>query len=314
MDATVTNHEPDASSRAFLGGMLSLWVPGLGQIFARQWSFGVTLVLCDIVAGTLGTVMLGRIAAPALMPAYIAFFLPFVIFHIWAAIDASRRIRRLVRWTRVRPVYSTWFCTAMVILAGQGIKAVIPPPVLLWSNIVDSFTMPALLTGDFIISRTPEPGTTPAYGDIVLFNNPKDPAHLYIRRVVALEGDHVALKHGQLYLNGNPVPESPVVSDRADDAAYTETLPSGRRFTIVRAASDSRFYDRPDIVVPAGHVFVMGDNRDNSVAGQAMEDIGLIPTSSIAARMEFVVFSSDPWDGLPVSTRIRWNRLMRRLQ
>ncbi len=173
-------------------------------------------------------------------------------------------------------------------------------------------------------------GTTPEYGDIVIVV-PRNRREDLIKRVVALPGDRIAVVNGQIVLNGKPVPQAvePSLLLPADDglecdpaegpghcyddfAAFRTRLPSGRevyelpvlRETLPNGASylvidhlNQTLDDKPQITVPQGHIFLMGDNRDHSADSRAeLYENGLggpVALHDVGGRAEFITFSLD---------------------
>jgi signal peptidase I len=173
---------------------------------------------------------------------------------------------------------------------------------------------------------------TPEYGDIVVVMPPAGtPSETdYIKRVIALPGDRVAVVNGQIILNGVPVQQaveppvrlsadnqnlcegSPCLDAftqylvRQDDGStayepptFRETLPNGASYRIIDHYQ--QYLDNyPEITVPDGHVFLMGDNRDHSADSRAPAALdggnglgGPVPISDISGRAEFITFSLD---------------------
>jgi signal peptidase I len=136
-------------------------------------------------------------------------------------------------------------------------------------------------------------GAQPAYGDIVVFRLPKDPSTEYIKRVVGLPGDRVQMKGGQLYINGKPVERERVFADdkcsgSADKTKrWRERLPNGVTYETLDCIAHGYYDDTPEHLVPAGHYFMMGDNRDNSNDSRVMSTVGFVPYENLVAR--FVV-------------------------
>lgn len=180
--------------------------------------------------------------------------------------------------------------------------------------------------------------STPERGDVVIFKQPPLNDVDYIKRVIGLPGDHVQMKEGVLWLNGAPVPkvkiadfELPVSANtrcvspqfEAKDAdnndvcrypRYRETLPGGRSYEVLDLGTRPQD-DTIEFIVPEGHLFLMGDNRDNSADSRAtLAERGLggpVPFESIGGRAEFITFSVDGSTGLnPLSwwTSLRGGR------
>jgi signal peptidase I len=162
-------------------------------------------------------------------------------------------------------------------------------------------------------------GSLPERGDIIVIKSPSDGAD-WIKRVVGLPGDTVELRDGEVILNGKALPRTRqpdaevVVSSnsdcpympqframRADSTpicrfpTFRETLPGGRQYDTLDMALTDRDNFGP-VTVPDGFLFLMGDNRDNSMDSRVPPEIGglgLVPYENIVGRAEFITFSLD---------------------
>jgi len=146
-------------------------------------------------------------------------------------------------------------------------------------------------------------GAVPKRGDVVVFRYPGDRAQVWVKRVIGLPGDRVQMRNGQLWINGEAAAMKPDGTDVAVDGGhpwqarrYTETLPGGVTHPILKIARRTATDDTPEITVPEGQLFVMGDNRDNSADSRiavANGGVGLLPVTDLIGRVESVVAS---WD------------------
>ena len=181
---------------------------------------------------------------------------------------------------------------------------------------------------------------TPEYGDIVIPVHPERDED-YIKRVVALPGDTIAVQSGQIILNGEPVvqevepaievpvdlsspcPESDYPGMRVRNEAgepicempvLRETLPNGASYLVIDHREQTLDNFGP-VVIPQDHVFVMGDNRDHSADSRATVSAqglgGAVPLSNIGGRAEFITFSLDGttnWNPISWFTSLRGSR------
>ncbi len=144
----------------------------------------------------------------------------------------------------------------------------------------------------------------PKVGDVVVFRLPRDPGETLVKRVIGLPGDHVQMIAGHLQVNGKDItlkPDGMGMVEGEDGRMmqaqrYIETLPNGVKHPIFKWTWNGPLDDTEDFVVPAGHIFMMGDNRDNSLDSRvaaADGGVGFVPVENLVGRAEFVVGSYD---------------------
>jgi signal peptidase I len=160
-------------------------------------------------------------------------------------------------------------------------------------------------------------------GDVVVFRLPSDPTQDYIKRVVGLPGDRIQMIDGVLHINGAPcklerIDDRIVTMDDGSEYAvprYRETLPNGVVHVILDEKGPSQYDDTEEFVVPAGHYFMMGDNRDNSNDSRVPgSGVGFVPAQNLVGRAEVVFFSHDGsaqlWEVWKWPFAIRYGRLL----
>ena len=220
-----------------------------------------------------------------------------------------------------------------------------------WSYGVSRYSLPfnaPLIPGRLLAGQ-------PERGDTVIFKHPVDQSD-YIKRVIGLPGDTVAVVGGRIILNGEPVLQEKVAdfvqpvdqhmldaqeeagprsaaalspcsrakfeataADGGQECRYPrlkETLPGGRSYEVLDF--ENTFADNfAATIVPEGHMFVMGDNRDSSqdsrFPAEAGAGVGMVPQDLLVAKATVVVWSTDgsaSWVN-PVSwfTATRWDRI-----
>jgi signal peptidase I len=156
-------------------------------------------------------------------------------------------------------------------------------------------------------------GEPPKLGDVVVFRWPGDRSQAWVKRVVGLPGDRIQLRHGQLFINDHAAALKPdgIGEAEEDNGAtlpayrYIETLPNGVSHAIFKMRDNGRLDNTAEVTVPAGHLFVMGDNRDNSADSRVplrQGGVGLLPIDNLIGRADAVVGS---WD-LGVRSRPVW--------
>ena len=166
-------------------------------------------------------------------------------------------------------------------------------------------------------------GRLPKRGDVVIFERPDSSGEDWVKRVIGLPGDTVSVSGGTIFLNHRPVARqsvgkiglaiSPNSRCRAAPGAieelgqvagrpaclypaYRETLPGGRSYITLDQVSGGPGDDRAPVTVPAGHLFLMGDNRDDSLDSRfslAEGGVGLVPVDHLVGRAAVAFWSTD---------------------
>jgi signal peptidase I len=147
-------------------------------------------------------------------------------------------------------------------------------------------------------------GEMPKRGDVVVFRWPGDSSQAWVKRVVGLPGDRIQIRKGQLFINDRPASLKPDGIGEAEDDnggsetayRYVETLPGGVSHAIFKLRDNGRLDNTAEVTVTPDHLFVMGDNRDNSADSRvAVRDggVGLLPVDNLIGRADAVIGS---WD------------------
>lgn len=186
-----------------------------------------------------------------------------------------------------------------------------------------------------VLPNAPEPG------DVAVFKAPPSAQDDYIKRVIGLSGDIIKVTNGVVSIDGQDVerkpveayvhlvsPNSPCFSEEFETVndqqqpicrypQFRETLPNGASYNILDITEGSVGDTTETFVVPEGHMFLMGDNRDRSAdsrfAAREGEAIGMVPQENLVGRALVMVFSTDgsvewikPWTWFSAA---RWDRI-----
>jgi len=211
-------------------------------------------------------------------------------------------------------------------------------------NIPSGSMKPNLLVGDFLFVSKPAYGYSraslvwpltrlpiegrifghaPERGDVVVFKNRKDGNKDYIKRVIGLPGDEIRMIDGHLHINGAPVRKkfagmawTSCYGRPSEVPTYRETLDNGVSYIVEECDGDRGGLDnKGPYRVPAGHFFMMGDNRDQSQDSRVSDAVGYVPMDDIVGKAERLFFSVDGeraqvWEIWKWPFAIRYGRIL----
>jgi signal peptidase I len=295
---------------AFTAALATFWFSAaIGCIAVRRWRRALFWLLSDWawVAVFVAAVVTGH---PRL------FWGGVLVFFGWripAAVDAYRIVARArakdaVTWPTL---IKTW--VALTVGAIVMARGVIRPCFAEAFQIPSKAMVPTLFVGDHIM--VDKLRHSPRRGDVIVFKYPLDPDVDYVKRVVGLPGDAVEISHGRLLVNGAALPRERYQEDcpKGPDGytAFEDAVPcvlwhetlDGRTYDIGSDTVIGEGRDMAPNVVPAGALFVLGDNRDNSSDSRVW---GYVPLANVKGIVRFIWWSSSKPD---VRGAVRWDRV-----
>ncbi|MBI1273885.1 MAG: signal peptidase I [Alphaproteobacteria bacterium] len=212
-------------------------------------------------------------------------------------------------------------------------------------NIPSGSMMPGLQVGDFLFvskfsygysSRSTVLGAIPLEGrlfgkqpergDVIVFKLPRDPSIDYIKRLIGLPGDVIAVRSGEVWINGAPLPRERIGPVMMEDKAgmpmrpaieWRETMPNGKSYVVLEEYENAPLDNAGPFRVPEGHYFMMGDNRDNSQDSRT-RNVSYVPYENLVGRAEFTFFSLSAatrfWQFWKWPWSVRWDRMFQQIQ
>jgi signal peptidase I len=253
--------------------VLSFLTPGLGQLYNGQlkravllYFLGLFIVIFFSSSGLFFS-FYGMVSGLAMTLGYMIFVL----------IDASITARRL-HIIRVKR-YNRWYFYILIILINAFLinlllEPFIIPPIKAYKVPAASMTSTLMIGDRIIVNKKYYTNNKPKRGDVVLFPDPSDQSKDFIKRVIGLPGETIAILANKVYINGRPL-EEPYIMGAPGRGLRTDMAPS-KKFG--------------PVTVPSGKLFVLGDNRDNSLDSR---HFGFIGIATLKGKALYIYWSKD---------------------
>lgn len=291
----------------WIAALLSLGLPGLGQLYNGDFNKALWFFLSFVLIGCFPGVAIAALYVPAVLMLPLLLIGAAATLGLWgfSIVDAWRGAARRQVYTRREWQVSELYI--LLFLAGNALILALVADVR--QRMVQAFDIPTaamqpgILRGDrlFADKRYNCPGckTRVAIGDIGIFVFPNDRTQYYIKRVIGLPGDRVSIASRNVMVNGRSLSRSE--TDAGDFVIVTEQSKQHSWRVQWKKTGASRDFD---VTVPPGQIFLLGDNRDLSTDSR---QFGTVPLSDLVGNARQIWFSYG--DG-----GIRWDRLGKTLE
>jgi len=277
------NQEQDLKTKArrpIVAALLSSVMPGLGQVYNSQPIKGFLFYLATFLFIILLALTGLQFSFFGLMVVILlALFL--WLFIVVESFIAARKVKR-----SPQRAYNKWYIYLIIVLLSFGIDLAVTDFFIKdvlgikGYRIFSDSMQPTLQKGDYIMIRLRHYRSgKPERGDLVVIKNPENPSQELLKRVVGLEGEKFEIKNKRVFINNRPLQED--YKTHLDSSVYVRKL----------YPFDNSIRDNcGPLIVPWGHCFVLGDNRDNSLDSRHWGPVSL---KDITAKALYIYLSAD---------------------
>jgi signal peptidase I len=299
--STQTKNNP---RNAWLAAMLSLACPGLGLVYVGHFALGLAFLFGPWLFGLLvagvsvwaDTGVLAAVVVATLVPAA-----AHIVQILWAAVLAKRSPAdyQLKRYNRTL-VYVAYIIMGTCVSGSDVMKAFVVEAFKMSAGSM----MPSLLAGDqVLVCKIGERNSYPHRGDVVAFVSPGPRADKYVKRVIGMPGDEIAMREGIITINGKPIEQRSLGTKHFTDrdssgqwhdvpmALFEEKLDTKSYLVVKDRSAPSESSTFGPVKVLEGQYFVIGDDRDNSIDSRMW---GPVPLENHIGRVHSVWFSWGP--------------------
>ena len=257
--------------KPIVAAILSSLAPGLGQLYNGQIIKGIIFLLSLILL----SIIIFRIGLHYSFYGLAIILLIFMCFLLFIIVEAF--FTAIKKKEFVLKPYNKWYIYLLIILL---INSIVLIPTNFLTNKVLGFSAykmptgsmePTLRVGDYLVADLKYFKKNKLQrGDLVVLQSPKDPAKIFIKRIIALEGEKIEIKSERVYINDVPLPEG------------------------YKVHHDNKVYPGRDnfgpVVMPSDYCFVLGDNRDKSMDSRHW---GSLPLGNIKGKPLYIYWARD---------------------
>jgi signal peptidase I len=293
----------------WLAVLLSLIMPGLGQVYCGRLKRGLVLNFLNILPLPIIIGLFSLSNSPALMQIVIVLILAGGMVQLTAIIDSAILAKRAGARYQLKD-YNTPVVYVLFVLIVTG--GSIGSALYIRSQGLEAYRIPAascyptIVPNDrILVNKNAYNRNDPARGDLVVHINPNNRHENYIKRIVAVAGDTVEMKDNQTYINGRELSQRQLPESTLDNISITvkgqqlkgevfeETNGSAKyNIFLAKLPFDQKTGSFEKITVPKHHCFVLGDNRNNSLDSR---NFGPIPLATIKGRVDYIYWPAKDW-------------------
>jgi signal peptidase I len=292
----------------WLAILLSLIMPGLGQVYCGRLKRGLVLNFLNILPLPIISGLFSLSDSPSLMQIAIALLLAGGTVQLTAIIDSAFLAKRSAGYQLKDYNSPLVYVLLVLIVTGGGIGSAL----YLRSQRLEAYRVPAascyptIMPNDRILAnKNAYKRNDPQRGDLVVHICPFDRHSNYIKRIVAVAGDTVEMKDNRLYINGRELPRRKLPESEFDNIRITvkgqplegeffEETNGNAKYNVFLSEPryDKTIGDFEEIKVPEHHCFVLGDNRNDS---RDSRQFGPIPLAIIKGRADYIYWPAKDW-------------------
>jgi signal peptidase I len=285
---------------------LSVIMTGLGHIYCGRIVKGLVLafISCILIPFIFGVFSVSHSTIRIVV--IIGALLASSVIWLFAIIDSGYTAEH-IKENYILKDYNRWYVYVILILMGTGGSTQIAFNVrtfyLQAFRVPVASNYPTIIPNDrFLANKIAYKNSDPQKGDLIVFINPDDRRQNYIKRIVAVGGETIEIKNGDVYVNGQKLTRQKLPQSTLDDIriqveqkplegdVYEETNSSAKYKIFL--ADHKTPGDFAKITVPDHHCFVLGDNRNLS---KDSRHFGPIPLGTIIGRADYLYFPAKDW-------------------